>query len=209
MVNAPGIDNPTLDTEPEPLPQADPVLLSTPEELICTHEVLPGAIVDNVTLPLDTVRPLESVCKALNVCARFVSAMVPVLAGRLAVTEPKAPVTGSRVTVPLVAFPIVMLPSVPDAPNVGVAVQDDALLLVAFGTVPAVALVAFVPPPLMGTALAATVRDGVEKLFVTVGTSQEGQLAEGAEKEDTEPPPLPQAVPVLLIKPDESICRQL
>ena len=35
-------------------------------------------------------------------------------------------------------------------PWVGVAVHDDAVLLVAFGTVPWDALVAFVPPPLIG-----------------------------------------------------------
>ena len=41
-------------------------------------------------------------------------------------------------------------PSVPDAPRVGVAVHEDADPLVAFGIVPAAALVAFVPPPAIG-----------------------------------------------------------
>jgi hypothetical protein len=40
---------------------------------------------------------------------------------------------------------------VPAAPNVGVAVQDAAVVLVAFGIVPAAADVAFTPPCAMAT----------------------------------------------------------
>ena len=75
---------------------------------------------------------------------------VSVAAGIETVTVPSGPVTGSSVKVPLLALPIVMEPSVPDAPKVGVAVQDEAVPLVAFGMVPAAALVALVPPPPMG-----------------------------------------------------------
>ena len=63
------------------------------------------------------------VCAAVHVCAKLVSAMTPVLAGRVAVTEPSAPVVGDSVTVPEVAFPKAMVPSVPLAPRVGVAVN--------------------------------------------------------------------------------------
>ena len=38
-------------------------------------------------------------------------------------TDPRAPVTAPRVTVPLVAFPKASVPIVPEAPNVGVAVN--------------------------------------------------------------------------------------
>jgi hypothetical protein len=55
---------------------------------------------------------------------------------------------------------------------------------------------------------AATANDGVLVEFVTVGASQEGQLPEGAAKDDTAPPPLPHADPVLEISPALLICRQ-
>jgi hypothetical protein len=48
---------------------------------------------------------------------------VPVIAGKLNVTLPNAPVTGWIVTVPEVALPIVSDPRVPDAPSVGVDVS--------------------------------------------------------------------------------------
>jgi hypothetical protein len=44
--------------------------------------------------------------------------------------------------------------------------------------------------------------------FVTVGTSQEGQLPEGAAKDDTDPLLLPHADPVLDMSPALLICRQ-
>src|SRR5271166_6121682 len=51
------------------------------------------------------------------------------------------------VSKPLVAFPIVIEPSVPVAPKVGVAVHAEAVVLEVFGICPAApALVAFVPP---------------------------------------------------------------
>jgi hypothetical protein len=78
------------------------------------------------------------------------SSAVPVIAGRLKVTDPSAPVTGWMVTVPEVALPIVSDPRVPDAPRVGVAVHDTAVALVALGIVPAAALDAFVPPLAIG-----------------------------------------------------------
>lgn len=43
--------------------------------------------------------------------------------GTFICTVPNAPVTGSMVSNPLVAFPKVREPSVPDAPSVGVAVK--------------------------------------------------------------------------------------
>ena len=52
--------------------------------------------------------------------------------------------------VPLVAFPKVSEPNVPEAPSVGVVVQPEAVVLVAFGMVPAAALVALVPPLAIG-----------------------------------------------------------
>lgn len=45
-----------------------------------------------------------NVCVAENVCARLVSAIVPVFAGSVAVTVPSAPVVGCKVIVPDVAF---------------------------------------------------------------------------------------------------------
>ena len=80
------------------------------------------------------------------------------MAGKLAVTLPSAPVTVPSVTVPLVAFPSARVPTVPDAPSVGVAVKagdapantcpaapvmDTApAALTAIGAVPVIA-----PPP--------------------------------------------------------------
>ena len=81
---------------------------------------------------------------------------VSVAAGILTVTVPKAPVAGSMVSVPLVPLPIVKEPRVPEAPKVGVAVQLDAVPLVAFGTVPAAAEVAFVPPSAIVTVVEGT-----------------------------------------------------
>src|SRR5208283_3010302 len=46
-----------------------------------------------------------------------------VLAGRLAVTAPRAPATVPSVTVPDVALPKAKVPTVPEAPSVGVAVK--------------------------------------------------------------------------------------
>ena len=60
---------------------------------------------------------------------------VSVAAGMLTVTAPSAPVTGSSVSVPEVALPIVREPSVPEAPSVGVAVKAP---VAPFGTSPAV-----------------------------------------------------------------------
>lgn len=51
------------------------------------------------------------------VCADVRLTSVSVAAGILTVTVPKAPVTGSRVSNPDVAFPIVTDPSVPDLPS--------------------------------------------------------------------------------------------
>ena len=82
----------------------------------------------------------------VKVCGPAKFASVSVAAGILTVTVPKAPVTGSRVSSPLVALPSASEPSVPDAPSVGVAVQADAELLVVFGTCPAAADDAAVPP---------------------------------------------------------------
>jgi len=87
----------------------------------------------------------------VSVCVPARLTRVSVAAGMLTVTVPSAPVTGSRVSRPLVALPMVRDPSVPAAPNVGVAVQDEALPLVAFGMVPAAELVAFVPPLAIAT----------------------------------------------------------
>jgi hypothetical protein len=67
------------------------------------------------------------------------------------------PAAGANVNVK--AFDALFIASVPvvvlATPRVGVAVQDDAVPDVAFGTVPAAALVAFVPP----LAIAVTPRD--------------------------------------------------
>src|SRR5271157_4462976 len=52
-----------------------------------------------------------------QVSARLSSARVPVLAGREAVTEPRAPATGERVIVPDVALPKVTEPRVPEDPR--------------------------------------------------------------------------------------------
>ena len=48
---------------------------------------------------------------------------MPVFAGKDAVTLPSGPVTVPSVTVPLEAFPNAIVPSVPEAPSVGVAVN--------------------------------------------------------------------------------------
>jgi len=54
---------------------------------------------------------------------------------------------------------------------------------------------------------AATASDGVVAAFVTVGTSQDGQLPGGAAKEVMPPLP-PHGAPVLVISPALLICRQ-
>jgi hypothetical protein len=64
-----------------------------------------------------TVTPELNVCAADQVWIRFNSAMVPVLAGRLAVTVPRAPVTGCKVSTPDVALPIATEPAVPETPR--------------------------------------------------------------------------------------------
>src|SRR6185437_9047107 len=56
-----------------------------------------------VTPPIEILVP--KVCSPLQACAMLVSAICPVLAGRVAVTVPSAPATGSSVTRPEVAFP--------------------------------------------------------------------------------------------------------
>src|SRR6185437_10362474 len=70
-----------------------------------------------VTPPIEILVP--KVCSPLQACAMLVSAICPVLAGRVAVTVPSAPATGSSVTRPEVALPMVSEPSVPEAPSVG------------------------------------------------------------------------------------------
>jgi len=61
--------------------------------------------------PLITRSLVLNVCTALYVCARFSSAMVPVFAGKVAVTVPSAPVVGARETEPEVALYIVTVPT--------------------------------------------------------------------------------------------------
>lgn len=78
---------------------------------------------------------------ALHVWAKFNSAIVPALAGRLAVTDPSAPVTGCSVTVPLVALPKATEPAVPEAPSDKAPALNVAFASVA-GAAPA-------PPPSM------------------------------------------------------------
>ena len=58
--------------------------------------------------------PLAMVC---------VTRPVPTAAGNVKVVVPKAPVTGDNVTNPDVAFPNASVPSVPELPSVGVAVN--------------------------------------------------------------------------------------
>ena len=55
---------------------------------------------------------------------------------------------------------------------------------------------------LFGIELAATVRDGVVDPFVTVGTSQEGQLAEGAANDVTVPLP----TVIVQVLPNVHVC---
>lgn len=68
---------------------------------------------------------LPRACTAVHVCARFSSAKVPVFAGSVAVTEPRAPVVGDSVMLPLVALLKTTEPTVdPLLPTVAV----DALI---------------------------------------------------------------------------------
>lgn len=78
----------------------------------------------------------------VKVCVPARLTSVSVAAGMLTVTVPSAPVTGSSVSKPDVALPIVTEPNVPDNPSCGVAVYAGAPdELVAFPkTVPAPAL---------------------------------------------------------------------
>ena len=100
-----------------------------PEVPACTSDAAALAVsaVDPPSAMLVAVAaPRTGVVKvwmAVQVCTKLSSAMVPVLAGRLAVTDPRAPATVPSVTVPLVALPNAMVPIVPDAPRVGVAVN--------------------------------------------------------------------------------------
>jgi hypothetical protein len=55
---------------------------------------------------------------------------------------------------------------------------------------------------LLGIELAVTVKDGVLDPFVTVGTSQEGQLAEGAENDVTVPLP----TVIVQVLPNVQVC---
>ena len=82
----------------------------------------PGNVMVNPPLwkvPVTFMVPLK-VCVAEKVWLRLVSAMVPVLAGRLAVTVPRAPVTVWSVTLPDVALlnanVPTELPAVPSVP---------------------------------------------------------------------------------------------
>ena len=81
-------------------------------------------VVAPVEEPSNRISELVKVWAAVHVSAKFNSDTVPVLAGREAVTVPRAPVTVWRVTRPEVAFPKATLPGVPEAPRVGVAVKD-------------------------------------------------------------------------------------
>jgi hypothetical protein len=104
---------PTLVTVP--VPQPEPVEVTTLDT--CSRHVVP--VIAERTSPFDA----EIVCTALNVCARFSSAIVPVFAGIVAVTVPNAPVAGDRVIVPEVALWNPRVPTVvPASPSTGVAV---------------------------------------------------------------------------------------
>src|SRR5579885_3129036 len=97
--------------------------------------------------PSRTIPELAKVCASVQVCARFVSAMVPVLAGRLAVTVPSAPVTGCSVTVPDVALPIVTEPGVPDAPKVSAPICTLAFALDEQPLDPLLTMIWYCSPP--------------------------------------------------------------
>jgi len=62
----------------------------------------------------DIVTPLN-VCVAVQLCASPRTARVLVIAGRVRVTVPRAPVGGDKVIVPEVAFAKEMLPTVDPA----------------------------------------------------------------------------------------------
>src|SRR5690242_7757357 len=69
-----------------------------------------AAEVDAAPALLEVIPP-ENPWITLKLLLTLFSAIVPVFAGRLAVTDPKAPVTVLIVTVPEVALPRAMLPT--------------------------------------------------------------------------------------------------
>ena len=78
-----------------------------------------------VALALVCVIVLLKLCAALNVCAIASPANVLVVAGKLSVTVPRAPVTGDTVIVPLVAFLKATEPTdVPATPKVNAEVPS-------------------------------------------------------------------------------------
>lgn len=101
-----------VSTKADGVPRAGVVRVGDVAKTLFPVPVAPVA----VTPPIEILVP--KVCKAEKVCARLVSAIVPVLAGRLAVTVPKAPGTGCKVSTPEVAFPMATLPAVPLTPSV-------------------------------------------------------------------------------------------
>lgn len=69
--------------------------------------------------PGPTLIPADICCGSVNVCAKLSSAIVPVFAGKVAVTVPSAPVAGCKVIVPEVAFLKATDPTVdPSTPTV-------------------------------------------------------------------------------------------
>ena len=103
IVNVPS-ELETEDTAP-PL-HAEPVPDKTPPENVAQPEA-----------PVSTMSLAPKVCAALHVCARLSSATWPVFAGKNAVAEPSAAVTGSSVTVPDVYPPNMIDPFTPDEPR--------------------------------------------------------------------------------------------
>lgn len=140
-LNAPATVDPLISSVIDAAPVLTPAL-STSVPVVVGKLITPVLVTDAMT------GVEEKVWTAVHDCARFNSAMVPVLAGKLAVTAPRAPVTGDSVTVPEVALPIVSVPSVPLAPKVGVAVNAP---VVPFGICPAAPVSEIAPAALTAT----------------------------------------------------------
>lgn len=134
-----------------------PVVSGSPVALVSTAaEGVPSAGVVSVgdvakttfpvpVAPLAVTPPIEisvpNVWSALQVCARFNSASVPVLAGKVAVTDPRAPVVGESVMDPEVPLSKITEPTeVPATPKVMVDVPFVVRPAAVKGAVPA-------PPP--------------------------------------------------------------
>jgi hypothetical protein len=113
---------------------------SVPVILDALTPVVLAQVALNEILPLESVPPRGrivaagstgatlKVFTALKVSARFVSEMVPVFAGSVAVTDPNAPVVGAIVIVPLVAFASTTLPTdVPATPRSSTEVPSVAM----------------------------------------------------------------------------------